>query len=42
MTALIAGGITMHYARTAHLASVILGVVYLCFSLACIPDVIAA
>jgi hypothetical protein len=42
MTALIAGGIGMQYPRSAHLASVILGVVYLCFSLACIPDIIAA
>ena len=42
MTVLIAGGIGMQYPRTAHLASVILGVVYLCFSLACIPDIIAA
>ena len=42
MTALIAGGIGMQYPRTAHLASVILAVVYVCFSLACIPDIIAA
>ena len=42
MTALIVGGIAMQCPRTAHLASVILGVVYLCFSLACIPDTIAA
>ena len=42
MTALIAGGIGMQHPRTAHLASVILGIVYLCFSLACIPDIIAA
>jgi hypothetical protein len=42
MTALIAGGIGMLYARTARLASVVLGAVYLCFSLACIPDIIAA
>jgi len=42
MTAQIAGGIGMQYPRTARLASVILGVVYLCFSLACIPGIIAA
>ncbi len=42
MAALIAGGIGMQYSRTARLASVVLGVVYLCFSLACIPDIIAA
>jgi len=40
--ALIAGGIGMQYPRTARLASVVLCVVYLCFSLACIPDIIAA
>jgi hypothetical protein len=42
MVALIAGGIAMQHPRTAHLASVVLGVVYLCFTLACIPDTIAA
>jgi hypothetical protein len=42
MTALIAGGIGMQYPRTARLAAVVLGVVYLLFSLACIPDIIAA
>jgi hypothetical protein len=42
MAALIAGGIGMQYPRTARLASVALCVVYLCFSLACIPDIIAA
>jgi hypothetical protein len=42
MAALIAGGIGMQYARTTRLAAVVLGVVYLCFSLACIPDIIAA
>jgi hypothetical protein len=41
MTALIAGGIGMQYPRTARLASVVLGVVYFLFSLACIPDIIA-
>ncbi len=38
----IAGGIGMQYPRTARLASVLLCVVYFCFSLACIPDIIAA
>jgi len=42
MIALIAGGIGIEYPPTAHLASVILGVVYLSFSLACIPDIVAA
>jgi hypothetical protein len=42
MTAQIAGGIGIQFARTARLASVVLCVVYLCFSLACIPDIIAA
>ncbi|HYA24624.1 MAG TPA: hypothetical protein VEF05_10715 [Terriglobales bacterium] len=42
MTAQIAGGIGMQYPRTARLASVVLCVVYLCFSLACIPGIIAA
>jgi len=42
MTAQIAGGIGMQFSRTARLASVVLGVVYLCFSLACIPDIIRA
>jgi len=42
MTAQIAGGIGMLYPRTARLAAVVLSVVYLCFSLACVPDIIAA
>ncbi len=42
MAALICGGIGMQHPRTARLASVVLCVVYLCFSLACIPDIIAA
>src|ERR1039458_2858057 len=42
MTAQIAGGIGIQYPRTARLASVVLCVVYLCFSLACVPDMIAA
>jgi hypothetical protein len=42
MAALIAGGIGIQYPGTARLASVVLCVVYLCFSLACIPDIVAA
>jgi hypothetical protein len=42
MTALIAGGIGMQFPRTVRLAAVVLWVVYLCFSLACIPGIIAA
>jgi hypothetical protein len=42
MAAQIAGGIGILYPRTARPASVVLGVVYLCFALACIPDIIAA
>ena len=42
MTAQIAGGIGIRYPRTARLASVVLCIVYLCFSLACVPDIIAA
>ena len=42
MTAQIAGGIGMQYLRTTRLASVVLCVVYFCFSLACIPDITAA
>ena len=42
MTAQVAGGIGMQFPRTWRLASVVLCVVYLCFSLACVPDIIAA
>jgi hypothetical protein len=42
MAAQIGGGIGMQYPRTTRLASVVLGVVYLLFSLACIPGIIAA
>src|SRR5690348_6741647 len=42
MAALIAGGIGILYAGTQRAAAVVLSVVYLCFSLACIPDIIAA
>lgn len=36
----IAGGMGIQYSRTARLASVVLCVVYLCFSLACLPAII--
>jgi hypothetical protein len=42
MAAQIAGGIAMQHPRTARLASIILGVVYLLFSLACVPSIIDA
>lgn len=42
MAAQIAGGIGICFPRTARPASVVLGVVYLCFSLACVPDIMAA
>ncbi|HET9406607.1 MAG TPA: hypothetical protein VFO39_05180 [Candidatus Sulfotelmatobacter sp.] len=42
MSAQIAGAIAMQFPRTWRLASVVLCVVYLCFSLACIPDIVAA
>jgi hypothetical protein len=42
MTVQIAGGIGMSYPHTGRLAAVALCVVYLCFSLACVPDIIAA
>lgn len=42
MIAQIAGGIAVVYPRTARLASVVLRPVYLCFSLACVPDIVAA
>jgi hypothetical protein len=42
MAAQVAGGIGMLYPRTARSASVVLCVVYLCFSLACVPEIIAA
>ena len=41
MTAQIAGGIGMQSPRTGRLASAVLCVVNLCFSLACIPEIIA-
>src|SRR5580692_1547857 len=42
MIAQIACGIGLGCSRTARLASVVVGVVYLLFSLACIPGIIAA
>jgi hypothetical protein len=42
MTAQIAGGIGIQFSRTVRLAAIVLGVVYLLFSLANIPDIIAA
>ena len=42
MVAQIAGGIGIVYPRTAHLASIVLVAVYLLFSLACIPGILAA
>lgn len=42
MAAQIAGGIAILHPRTARPASIVLCIVYLCFSFACIPDVIAA
>ena len=42
MTAQIAGGIGIQYPRTVRLPSIVLCVVYLCFSLTCIPDIIGA
>jgi hypothetical protein len=42
MTAQIAGGIGIQFSRTVRWASIVLGVVYLLFSLANIPDIIAA
>jgi hypothetical protein len=42
MVAQIAGGLGIQYPRTARRAAAALCVVYLCFSLACIPDIVAA
>jgi len=42
MAAQVAGGMGMPYPRTARPASLILGVVYLLFSIACLPGIIAA
>jgi hypothetical protein len=42
MAAQIAGGIGMQHPRTVRVASLVLSIVYLCFSLACVPDILAA
>ena len=42
MIAQIAGGLALLFPRGLRAASLILGVVYLLFSLACIPDIVAA
>lgn len=42
MAAQIVGGIGVLYSRSARTASVVLCIVYLCFSLACVPAIIAA
>jgi hypothetical protein len=42
MVVQIAGGIGMQHPRTARLASIALGGVYLLFSLACLPGIVAA
>ena len=42
MVAQIAGGIGVQFPRTMRVASVVLGIVYLFFSLVCIPSIIAA
>jgi hypothetical protein len=38
----IAGGVGIQHPRTARLASIVLGIVYVIFSLACVPGIIAA
>ena len=42
MIAQIAAGVGIQYPRSARLASVVLSIVYLLFSLACVPGIIAA
>lgn len=42
MAAQVVGGIGILYPRSSRVAAIILGIVYLCFSLACVPDIIAA
>lgn len=42
MAAQIAGGIALQHARSARLAAIVLSVVYVCFSLACIPSILKA
>jgi len=42
MAAQIAGGVGIQFPRMARPAAIVLGIVYLSFSLACIPDIVAA
>src|SRR5579872_3703815 len=42
MAAQIAGGAALTYPRSARLASIVLGIVYVLFSLICIPGIVAA
>ena len=42
MAAQIAAGLGLQYPRSVRLASIVLGVVYLLFSLACVPGILAA
>jgi len=42
MGSLVAGGIGIVFPPTARAASVVLCIVYLCFALACVPDILAA
>ena len=42
MAAQIAGGIGIQFPRTRRVAAIVLCVVYFCFSLACVPGIIAA
>ena len=42
MVVQIAGGLGLHYPRTTHFASIVLVGVYLLFSLACVPGILAA
>lgn len=42
MTLQIAGGIGIQFPRTVRVSSIVLCFIYLCFSLACIPDILAA
>ena len=42
MAAQVAGGVALPFPRSARLASIVLGVVYLLFSLACVPAIVAA
>lgn len=42
MAAQIAGGVALAYPRSARAASIVLGIVYVLFSLICIPGIVAA